>query len=181
MQNSGACDDSGPLRKRRRLRYTLHMRVLAIDPGYGRCGMAILERTDGKEVLLYSGCVETDAKSGFPARLARVAGECSRLIESHKPDALAIEKLYFSANKKTAMQVSEVRGALIGSASERGVPVFEYSPGEIKSATASSGRADKAQIAKMLHALIKIGKEIKHDDEYDAIAVGVTHFARHRS
>lgn len=143
--------------------------------------MAILERKGGREILLYSGCVETGAKSDFSARLAHVAGECARLIENHKPDALAIEKLFFGANKKTAMQISEVRGALIVSASERGIPVFEYSPGEIKSATASSGRADKSQIAKMLHALIKIEKEIKHDDEYDAIAVGITHLARHRN
>ncbi|KKW19313.1 MAG: Crossover junction endodeoxyribonuclease RuvC [Parcubacteria group bacterium GW2011_GWA2_51_10] len=157
------------------------MRILAIDPGYGRCGMAILEREDRKDILVYSGCLETDAKVDFPLRLAAVAAECSRLIEKYAPAALAIEKLYFSANKKTAMRVSEVRGALIGSAAERGIPVFEYTPGEIKSATAGSGSADKTQIAKMLHALVKIEKKIKYDDEYDAIAVGVTHLARHRT
>lgn len=157
------------------------MRVLAIDPGYGRCGMAILERQNGKDVLLFSNCVETDAKTDFPKRLAHVAFECAILIEKFAPDTLAIEKLYFSNNQKTAMQVSEVRGALIETASRLGMPVFEYTPGEIKSATAGSGSADKRQIAKMLHILVKIDKKIPYDDEYDAIAVGVTHLARHRT
>jgi len=94
---------------------------------------------------------------------------------------VAVEKLYFSANKKTAMLVSEVRGALLNTAQSRGIPTFEYSPSEIKSATTSSGNADKTQVAKMLHALVKIGKVIKRDDEYDAIAIGVTHLALARS
>ncbi|OGG70004.1 crossover junction endodeoxyribonuclease RuvC [Candidatus Kaiserbacteria bacterium RIFCSPHIGHO2_12_FULL_53_13] len=158
------------------------MKVLAIDPGYGRCGVAVLERIQGgKEIVLYSDCIETSAKADFPARLAEVALECRRLIKKHKPDSLAMEKLYFSTNQKTVMQVAEVRGALIGAAVESGVPVFEYTPGEIKSAAGGSGRADKRQIATMLHALVKIEKNIQYDDEYDAIAVGVTHLARHRS
>lgn len=158
------------------------MKVLAIDPGYGRCGVAVLERLPGqKEVVLYSDCIETSAKSPFPERLAGVAVECKRLIKKHRLDALAIEKLYFSTNQKTAMQVAEVRGALIGVATESGIPVFEYTPGEIKSAAGGSGRADKRQIITMLHMLVKIEKKIKHDDEYDAIAVGVTHLARHRN
>lgn len=163
------------------------MRVLAIDPGYGRCGMAVLERLpaqggeSAKEVLIFSNCVETSSKNNFHERLRSVANECTLLIQKYAPDTFAIEKLYFSTNQKTGMQVSEVRGALIAAAANLGIPVFEYTPGEIKSATASSGKADKAQMAKMLHALIKIEKEIKHDDEYDAIAVGITHLARHRT
>jgi crossover junction endodeoxyribonuclease RuvC len=157
--------------------YTSEMKVLGIDPGYGRCGMAIVERGDGKDVLTYSACVETSANEDFPTRLAQVAGECLRLLEKHTPDAFAIEKLYFSNNQKTAMQVAEVRGALIQAASSAGVPVFEYTPGQIKSAVAGSGRADKKQIVSMLHLLIKIDKEIRHDDEYDAIAVAITHLA----
>ena len=157
------------------------MKVLGIDPGYGRCGMAVVERSkSNKEVLLYSDCVETSPKSDFPERLAVISAECTQLIKKHKPDAVALEKLYFSTNQKTAMQVAEVRGALIGAATSLGIPVFEYTPGEVKSAAAGSGNADKRQVATMLHALVKIDKKIKHDDEYDAIAVGVTHLARHR-
>ena len=157
------------------------MKVLAIDPGYGRCGVAVVEKNGGKETLIYSACIETSAKADFAARLAEVADECTRLMEKYSPDAVALEKLYFSSNQKTAMRVAEVRGALIQAASNRGLAVFEYGPGEVKSAAASSGRADKRQVAKMLHALLHIEKSISHDDEYDAIAIGVTHLARVRS
>ena len=154
------------------------MRVLSIDPGYGRCGMAIVERgPDGKDVLVYSVCVETSATSEFTERLAAVADECGRLIEKFTPDCMAIEKLFFSGNQKTAMRVSEVRGALIQAATSRGVPVSEYTPAQIKNAAAGWGGADKKQVIAMLRMLMKIDKEIKHDDEYDAIAVGVTHLA----
>lgn len=156
------------------------MKVLAIDPGFGRCGVAVMEKVDGKERLLYSNCIETSPKQAFPDRLATVAGECVKLIQKYTPDAVAIEKLYFSKNQKTAMQVAEVRGALIECAARHGVPVFEYTPGQVKSAAAGWGGADKAQVKKMLHTLIKIEKKVEHDDEYDAIAIGVTHLARVR-
>lgn len=157
------------------------MRTLAIDPGFGRCGVAILEKAGAAQKLLYSDCIETSASLPFPERLAAVLEECTRLVASYAPHAMALEKLYFSNNQKTAMQVAEVRGALLGLAGSRGLAVFEYTPGEIKSATTGSGRADKKQIAKMIHLLVKIEKEIRLDDEYDAIAVGITHLARARA
>src|SRR3989338_10871627 len=138
------------------------MKVLAIDPGYGRCGVAVVEKNVGKETLIYSACIETSAKADFAARLAEVGDECTRLMEKYSPDAVALEKLYFSSNQKTAMRVAEGRGALIQAASNQGLPVFEYGPGEVKSAVASSGTADKKQMASMLHLLIKIDKTIEH-------------------
>jgi crossover junction endodeoxyribonuclease RuvC len=153
------------------------MKVLGIDPGYGRCGMAVVERQDGKDRLVCSECVETKAGDDFVFRLSTIVGQCTKLIEQHEPVALAIEKLYFNANQKTAMRVAEARGALIECATEHGVEVFEYTPGQIKSAVADSGRADKKQIAAMLRFLIKIDKPIKHDDEYDAIAIALAHLA----
>lgn len=164
------------------------MKVLAIDPGYGRCGVAVVERKDGpstslgvnKEILLYSDCIETSAKHAFADRLTHIADECVRLMKKYKPDCVAMEKLYFTKNQKTAMQVAEVRGALINCAAHCGLVVSEYSPGEVKSAAAGSGSADKRAVAKMLHALVKIEKKIDHDDEYDAIAIAVTHLARAR-
>ena len=156
------------------------MRVFAIDPGYGRCGVAVVEKKSGKERLVYSSCIETSAQSDFPARLSAVALECTRLLKKYKPDALALEKLFFAKNQKTAMRVAEVRGALIHAAATAGVRVFEYTPGEVKSAAAGFGGADKRALTKMLHVLLKIEKEIEHDDEYDAIAVGITHLSRCR-
>jgi len=156
------------------------MKVLAIDPGYGRCGVAVVEKTPRGEALIYSDCIETDAASDFPARLAEIISECGRLIAEHKPDAVALEKLFFTSNQKTAMRVAEVRGALIEMASEHGLSVFEYGPGQVKGATTGSGRADKQQVVKMLNALLNITKKIRHDDEYDAIAIGITHLAHMR-
>lgn len=154
------------------------MRVLGIDPGYGRCGMAIVERgASGKDMLVFSECVETSAKVEFTERLATVADECGRLIEKFTPDAMAIEKLFFSGNQKTAMHVAEVRGALIQSATAHGLSVAEYTPAQIKNAAGGWGGADKKQVITMLGMLMKIDKVIKYDDEYDAIAVGVTHLA----
>ena len=156
------------------------MKVLAIDPGYGRCGVAVIERRENLETLLYSDCIETSRDDVFAERLAVVADACARLIKKFKPNALAIEKLYFSTNQKTAMRVAEVRGALIATATRCDVPVFEYSPSEIKSAVGGSGRADKRAVASMVRALLKITKHTQHNDEYDAIAIGITHLARAR-
>jgi crossover junction endodeoxyribonuclease RuvC len=155
------------------------MNVLAIDPGFGRCGVAVLEKDDRKVRVIFSECIETSAKLPFPQRLAYVAAECERVIQKEKPAVMSIEKLYFATNQKTAMQVAEVRGALIALAARYGIPVYEYTPMQVKAAL-GYGRADKKQIAKMLHMLIKIEKHIKYDDEYDAIALGVTHFAHSR-
>ncbi len=156
------------------------MKVLGIDPGYGRCGVAIVEKIGGKEKLIYSDCIVTSASEDFSDRLMQVADACATLLESHKPDSVALEKLYFQKNQKTAMQVAEVRGALINVAAGANVPVFQYTPGEVKSAAAGNGSADKVAVAKMLHALLKIEKKITHDDEYDAIAIALTHLARAR-
>ena len=159
------------------------MRVIGIDPGFGRCGMAIVERLpvqaggNGRDTLLYSTCVETDGKQSFAERLNEVISRCHALIREYKPDAFAIEKLYFSKNQKTAMQVAEVRGALIQCAQEECVSLSEYGPGQIKSAITSSGSADKAAMMKMIPLLIKLERPIRHDDEYDAIAVALTHLA----
>ena len=154
------------------------MRVLSIDPGYGRCGMAIVERgINGKDLLVFSQCVETAADTEFTERLHIIASECGHLIETYAPDEMAIEKLFFSGNQKTAMRVAEVRGALIQSATSYRLPVSEYTPAQIKNAAGGWGGADKRQVITMLRMLMKIDKDIKHDDEYDAIAVGVTHLA----
>jgi len=155
------------------------MKVLAIDPGYERCGVAVIERTGRKEQLLYSDCIQTSKELPFHERLSIIASECGRLIGEYAPTAVAIEKLYFNANKKTAMAVSEVRGALINTALERRLVVSEYTPSQIKVAVTGYGNADKKQIILMVQKLIKIEKEIRFDDEYDAIAIGITHLAQH--
>lgn len=154
------------------------MRVLGIDPGFGRCGVAVVEKANGTEVLLYSACIETSPKAPFGERLHEVVSTCAKLIDTYAPDAIALEKLYFSNNQKTAMQVAEVRGALLAEAARARVPVSEYSPNEVKVAVASSGRADKKQMETMLRMLLKLDATPRLDDEFDAIGIAVTHLAQ---
>jgi crossover junction endodeoxyribonuclease RuvC len=156
------------------------MRALAIDPGFGRCGVAVLEKENGKERVIYSSCIETSAIHTFPERLRVVADECTTVMKKFKPDAVALEKLYFTSNQKTAMQVAEVRGAILYASALHNIPVSEYTPLQVKSAITGWGRADKKHVATMLHALVTIDKKIVHDDEYDAIAIGITHLAHAR-
>lgn len=153
------------------------MKILAIDPGYGRCGVAILERVNNKDILLHSDCIETSSKDEFPSRLATIMRECEILFDDHSPEEVILEKLFFKTNQKTAMHVAEVRGAIIAAAAMRNIPIHEYTPPQIKSAIAGWGGADKKQIITMVRMLLPITKTIKHDDEYDAIAVGLTHLA----
>lgn len=151
------------------------MVLLGIDPGYERCGFAVLEKpTHGAEKLLYSVCFKTDATLPFTERLVLIVAEARRLIEAYEVNATALEKLYFTSNQKTAMRVAEVRGALLLVACEQGTRVVEYGPGEVKVAVAGDGRADKRQVMSMVRQLIRLEKDITSDDEFDAIAVALT-------
>jgi crossover junction endodeoxyribonuclease RuvC len=158
------------------------MKIISVDPGYERCGFAVLERMDnGAEELRYSDCFRTSSTQPFEERLALVAAAFRALIAEHKPDVCALEKLYFTTNQKTAMRVAEVRGALLLTAHEAGIPIYEFGPNEIKVAVAGDGRGTKAQVMAMVPRLIRITKEIQFDDEFDAIAVGLTASASLRS
>ena len=151
-----------------------NMRVLSVDPGYERLGVAIIEKTSGKEKLLYSECIRTDAALSFDERLCELGNRVRDLIEEYVPTAFASESLFFAKNQKTAMDVASVRGALLYIAKARGLPVYEYTPLQIKIAMTGYGKSDKQQVTDMVRRLIEIKKSIKLDDEYDAIAVGLT-------
>ena len=152
-----------------------------MDPGYERVGIAVLEKTNGsRESLLFSECFKTSAKIPHTERLKLIGDEIIRVVGEFKPEALAIEKLFFNTNQKTAILVAEARGVILFQAGVRSIPIFEYVPGEIKVAVTGYGKSDKGQIKAMVERLIKINRGIKHDDEYDAIAVGLTCFAIER-
>jgi len=156
------------------------MKIISIDPGYERIGVAVIEKTNHQEELIYSDCFKTSPKSPITERFLSIGKEIERVIKKYEPEAMAIETLFFNSNQKTAMNVSEARGIIIYQALSRGLDVFEYTPLQIKIAITGYGRGDKKQITQMLKHLIKIEKNIKHDDEYDAIAVGLTHLACHK-
>ncbi len=154
------------------------MKVLAIDPGYGRCGVAILEGNSSSADLHHSSCIETNGKENFSARLLFVGNEIVKLIEHHAPDTLAIEELYFTNNAKTALHVAEVRGMLIYIAASHEIPLVEYNPLAVKIALTGHGRATKDAVTTMVHRLIKLPPKKMLDDEYDAIALGLTALAQ---
>ncbi len=156
------------------------MRVLSIDPGFGRLGIAVVEKETTGEKILYSNCLKTPANTPFHQRLLLIGKEIERLIKKYRPEHLAIEELFFNTNQKTAFQVSEVRGAIIYVALSNKVPVFEYTPLQIKVAVTGYGRSSKEQVTEMLKKIVFIKKTIETDDEFDAIAVGLTHTASWR-
>lgn len=150
------------------------MRVLAFDPGYERLGVAVIEKQNGKEVLLYSDCVRTSAKDTFAQRLATLGDTVEKLIAEWQPTCVALENLYFENNAKTAMNVSAVRGMLLYLAARNNLVAHEYTPLQVKVAVTGNGRSDKTAIALMVPKLVSISRGARLDDELDAIAVGIT-------
>jgi crossover junction endodeoxyribonuclease RuvC len=157
------------------------MRIISIDPGYERLGIAILEKEKGsKDTYVYSECFKTSKDLPHAQRLALIATKLKDIIRKYSPENLAIEKLFLATNHKTAMMVSEARGVILSECARFGLGVFEYSPPQIKLAVCGSGSADKKSIIKMVPLLIKVPPTIKIDDEFDAIAIGLTLFAIER-
>jgi crossover junction endodeoxyribonuclease RuvC len=158
------------------------MRILAIDPGYDRLGIAVIEGDPSRPSLVMSECVQPK-KSAREDRLAEVSSTITAAIKKYVPDALAIETLFFSANKKTALGVAEARGAILASAGRALLPVIECSPQQVKLAVTGHGGADKAAVARMIPQLLVLPKKKRLDDELDAIAIGIaalaSGFSRH--
>lgn len=154
------------------------MRIISIDPGYERVGVAIVEKIQGgKEELIFSECFQTSSKISHDERLCLIGIEVGKIIKEYKPKALAIENLFFKTNAKTAMHVAEARGVMLYEAAKNNLEVKEFTPMEIKVAVTGYGKSEKNQVTEMVKKLIKIDKAIKYDDEFDAIAVGLTYFA----
>ncbi len=167
------------------------MRILGIDPGFERLGIAILEKPSigvsydsignsyakHKEKVIFSTCFKTSAKLEFSERLKLIGEEVKKVIQEYKPDVLSIETLFLNTNQKTVMRVAEARGVCIYEAKLANLQIFEATPLQIKVAITGYGRSDKNQINKMVHMLVDIDKKTKSDDELDAIAIALTAFA----
>ena len=167
------------------------MKILAIDPGFERLGIAILEKNKGdqKECVVYSDCFHTSKNLPMSERLLLVGEKGRRVIKKYKPEELAHETLLMQNNQKTVMPVAESRGVVIYEASRAGLRVFEYGPQQIKIAVAGHGRAEKRQVMDMVRKLVEMnpvrGREGSQrpsasngtDDELDAVACGLTFFA----
>lgn len=155
------------------------MRVLAIDPGYDRCGVAVMELVAGRENLLYSTCIETDRQAHLSDRLFTIGQTLERIIEEHTPTALAIETLFFNKNITTGIGVASARGVVLYIATKASLPIYEFGPQEVKVAVTGYGNSDKAAVYAMINRLISAVPKKAKDDEYDAIAVGITALAQH--
>lgn len=155
------------------------MRILGIDPGYERLGIAVLEKNKGdkKEKVIFSECFKTSAKLDFTERLLLIGEEVQKVIKKYKPEVLSIETLFLTTNQKTVMHVAEARGVILYEAVKNNLKIFEATPLQIKVATTGYGRADKNQIIKMVRMLVDIEKNKTSDDELDAIAIALTAFS----
>lgn len=147
----------------------MHNIILAVDPGYDRCGVAVIK--DG--VLAYSTCIITNKKDVQENRLYHIYREISALIGEWHPTHLAIETLFFSTNKTTAIKVAEARGVVVLLAGMYKLSLIDLSPQEVKLAVTGVGNADKKQVQKMVALTLKLDTTKKLDDEIDAIAVGL--------
>ena len=152
------------------------MRILAVDPGYDRLGLAVIEGDPSRPTYIWSDCIRPP-KGERATRLARVHEAVVSAIERYRPDALALETLFFSTNVKTAIGVAEARGAVLAAAGTAGMGVREHSPQAVKLAVTGDGRADKAAIARMLGRVIELPPKKRFDDELDALALGIAALA----
>lgn len=155
-------------------------KILGIDPGYGRMGYAVVEKNGGRHAILKMGCVETDKKMPHAERLRTIGDAVAELAALERPEALAIEKLFFFKNQKTSLQVAEARGVITYAASGAKLPILEFTPLEIKMAVCGYGRADKIQIKHMVGKLIDLGDIKQLDDTIDAVAIALTAFSYER-
>ncbi len=150
------------------------MRILGIDPGYERLGLAVIDRgPNAPETLVFSTCLRTPTKQIFAERLLTLGEELSKLIEKYKPEHLSLEQVFIAANRKTATRVAEVRGVIIYLAAKNNLPVIDLTPLQVKMAITGFGRASKEQIQVMASKLLRLGPSKKLDDEYDAMAIAL--------
>lgn len=151
------------------------MRILGIDPGFGRVGWGIIEQVKGNDwkPVAY-GCIETNPKDVFADRLKMIRSAVLRVIATYKPTRLGIEELFFTKNVTTGIDVAQARGVIILSAAEAGLNIDEFTPNEVKQATAGYGKANKEQMQKIVAVLLKLKDPIKSDDAADALAVAIT-------
>lgn len=157
-------------------------RIIGIDPGYDRCGVAIIKGTVQKPELVFSCCIETDRKKTFPERVEFIFNCLMEIIKEHKPTEGAMEEIYFKSNQKTGIQVAEARGICLLALQLHKLKTGEYTPLQIKTYLTSYGGADKKQVHFIVEKILEKGnKNIpkllskRHDDEVDAIAIALTH------
>ncbi len=151
------------------------MKVLGIDPGYAIVGYGVVNYDRNKLIPIEYGAVTTPAKTEFASRLDTIFEGVNQILKNTKPDALAIEKLYFNTNTTTAIDVAQARGVILLAAKKNNVPVFEYTPLQVKQAVTGYGKATKPQVMDLTKRLLGLEKVPKPDDTADALAIAICH------
>lgn len=151
------------------------MRILGIDPGYAIVGYGIVEARQGVYKPLEYGAITTEAGVDFPLRLREIYEGMGEILAQWKPAAVSVEKLFFTNNKTTGIAVAEARGVVLLALAQAGVPLFEYTPMQVKQAVTGYGKALKPQVQEMTRRLLKLSEIPKPDDAADALALAICH------
>ena len=151
------------------------MIILGIDPGYAIVGYGAIRFERGRFCPVGYGAVTTEAEEPLHRRLEVIYDNMEKMLSLCKPDAMAVEKLYFQNNQKTAIGVAEARGVILLAAQKAGVPIFEYTPLQVKMAVTGYGQAHKPQVMEMTRGLLKLSEVPKPDDTADALAIAICH------
>ena len=151
------------------------MLILGIDPGFAIVGFGLVETAGGRQRLVNCGAITTPAGGPLPARLLQIANDMDLLLEQFKPEAMAVEELFFTNNITTGIGVAQARGVILLAAEKRGVPIFEYSPSQVKQAVVGYGKAEKRQVMDMTRRLLGLAAPPKPDDAADAVAIALCH------
>ena len=151
------------------------MIILGIDPGYAITGYGVVSYTNNRLRVIDYGVISTSAGSPFPDRLLKIADQLDQLIQTHKPETMAVEELFFSRNTTTAIGTAQARGVAVLSGARSGIPVYEYTPMQVKLAVAGYGKAEKLQVQQMVRILLALDQVPRPDDAADALAVAICH------
>ena len=152
-----------------------NIRILGVDPGYAIVGFGVLDYDGMRFTPIEYGAILTEAHPPFPDRLKAIHTDMEFIFEKYAPECMAIEKLYFTSNQKTGIDVAQARGVTVLSAAERSIPIFEYTPLQVKSAVVGYGKAEKKQVMEMTRQLLNLAQIPKPDDAADALAIAICH------
>ncbi|MFC1598428.1 crossover junction endodeoxyribonuclease RuvC [Patescibacteria group bacterium] len=152
-----------------------NLNVLGVDPGLATTGYAFVKETKPEFTVLEYGTISTPAKMDFSERLKNIHQDLDLLIKKLKPDVIVVENIYFAKNAKTALQVGQARGVILLTAILHKLPLYEFTPLQVKLAVCGYGQADKCQVQKMVKNILKLKEIPKPDDAADAIAIALTY------
>lgn len=151
------------------------MRILGIDPGYAIVGYGVLDYDNVRFKVINYGAITTSPETAFDKRLCEIYSDMRDVLEMFKPDCMSIEKLFFNTNVTTGIDVAEARGVIVLSAAQRDIPIFEYTPLQVKVAVTGYGRAEKKQVQEMTRNILSLKEIPKPDDTADALAMAICH------